>query len=66
MLHGFDSAIHIMEGGDEFLTLLPADETKQFKDAVMKLVAQLQAGESISKTAKDGAKAERDLAEASK
>ncbi|MCQ8881182.1 EAL domain-containing protein [Pseudoalteromonas shioyasakiensis] len=31
-------------GGDEFLTLLPADETKQFKDAVMKLVAQLQAG----------------------
>ncbi|MEL7386883.1 MAG: GGDEF domain-containing protein, partial [Pseudomonadota bacterium] len=31
-------------GGDEFLTLLPADETKQFKDAVMKLVTQLQAG----------------------
>ena len=42
------SAHHHVEnariGGDEFLTLLPADETKQFKDAVMKLVAQLQAG----------------------
>ncbi|WP_295505505.1 EAL domain-containing protein [uncultured Pseudoalteromonas sp.] len=38
--HGENARI----GGDEFLTLLPADETKQFKDAVMKLVAQLQAG----------------------
>ena len=31
-------------GGDEFLTILPARDTGQFKDAVMKMLAQLQAG----------------------
>lgn len=40
----YHNGVNARIGGDEFLTLLPADETKQFKDAVMKLVAQLQAG----------------------
>ncbi|MFY8283334.1 EAL domain-containing protein [Pseudoalteromonas sp. SSMSWG5] len=31
-------------GGDEFLTILPARDTGQFKDAVMKMLTQLQAG----------------------